>query len=163
MGGVLELWCSDPSARLKRRLFCLEANIISNGIFVRAGLSVLNNVPYFSLNSLSTSSTVRSACPDIFIHELTTKNRTHNTPRWFLSTDSRWSVDQQFLSNKIWLLFMFPSSPLHLVSVLSSSWLLPVADPAVRQAATTHRAAARRRCRPTADQLNMIKLDTPPF
>ena len=55
--------------------------LITNGIFVRAGLSVLNNDPYFSLNSLSTSSTVRSACPDIFIHELTTKNRTHNTPR----------------------------------------------------------------------------------
>ena len=41
--------------------------LITNGIFVRAGLSVLNNDPYFSLNSLSTSSTVRSACPDIFI------------------------------------------------------------------------------------------------
>ncbi len=36
------------------------------------------------------------------------------------------------------LLFMFPSSPLHLVSVLSRAWLPPVADPASRRAAPRH-------------------------
>ncbi len=48
---------------------------ILDGILVRAGLSV-NSGPYLSLNSRSTSSTVRSACPDIFIHELTKKGQT---------------------------------------------------------------------------------------
>ncbi len=33
---------------------------------------------------------------------------------------------------------MFPSSPLHLVSVLSRAWLPPVADPASRRAAPRH-------------------------
>jgi hypothetical protein len=53
---------------------------------------------------------------------------------------------------------MFPSSPLQLVSILSSSWLSPAADPAARRAAAADPVARVSR-RSAAGQFNMVKLD----